>query len=70
MTKQQKGGKMKKLLKKVENLMVAATFAEAGEHETAEEILKEEKRLEKRDATRPTQRPRLPGPYNVQIKVL
>ena len=33
---------MKKLIRKIEKLMVAATFAEAGEHETAREIMKEE----------------------------
>jgi len=50
---------MKKLVKKLETLMAAATFAEAGEHETAREIMKEEdKRPEKRDKIRPSQRPR------------
>ena len=51
---------MKRLIKKVEALMAAAKFAEAGEHETAREIMKEEKRSDKRDDARPTQRPR-PG---------
>ncbi len=51
---------MKKLIKKVETLMAAAAFAEAGEHETAREIMKEEKRSDKRDDARPAQRPR-PG---------
>lgn len=50
---------MKKLIKKIERMMVAATFAEAGEHDTAREILEEEKRAEKREITRPTQRPGL-----------
>ncbi len=50
---------MKRLIRKIEKLMVAATFAEAGEHETAREIMKEEdKRLEKRDNIRPSRRPR------------
>ena len=49
---------MKKLIKKIETLMAAATFAEAGEHETAREIMKEEKRSDKRDDARPTTRPR------------
>lgn len=49
---------MKKIFKKLENLMMAITFAEAGEHETAREIMKEQKRLEKRDGTRPSQKPR------------
>ncbi len=48
---------MKKLARKIEKLMVAATFAEAGEHETAREIMKEEKKLEKRDSVRPAKRP-------------
>lgn len=51
---------MKRLLKKIETMMVAATFAEAGEHEAARKIMKEEKRSDKRDDARPTQRPR-PG---------
>ena len=36
---------MKELMKKFEDAMTAATFAEAGETETAREILKEEKRV-------------------------
>ncbi len=48
---------MKRLIKKIENLMMAVTFAEAGEHETAREIMKGKKMLEKRDIIRPTQRP-------------
>lgn len=51
---------MKKLLKKVENLMVAASFAESGEHETAREILKEEKGkdLEREERISPTKKVR------------
>lgn len=49
---------MKKLAKKIERLMVAAAFAEAGEHNTAKEIMKEEKRDEKRDRITPSPRPR------------
>jgi len=45
---------MKSLLKKFEKTMVAATFAEAGEFETARQIMKED-RARKND--RPTQRP-------------
>ncbi len=36
------------LRKKLENLMVAITFAEAGEFETAREVLEREKHVEKR----------------------
>ena len=34
---------MKKLFKKIENIMSAIAFAEAGEHETARHILNEDK---------------------------
>lgn len=37
------------LRKKLENLMVAITFAEAGESETAREVLGREKHVEKRE---------------------
>jgi len=47
---------MKKLMKTLENIYAAAAFAEAGEHETAREIMRDEKRQQKRD--RLTQRPR------------
>lgn len=47
---------MKGLLKKLENIYAAVAFAEAGEFETAREIMRDEKRTEKRD--RKTQRPR------------
>jgi hypothetical protein len=49
--------KMIKLLKKLEDVYAAAAFAEAGEHETAREIMREEKRTEKRDQITP--RPRI-----------
>jgi hypothetical protein len=45
---------MKTLLKKFETAMVAASYAEAGEFETARQIMNEE-RVRKSD--RPTQRP-------------
>lgn len=41
---------MKKLLKWFENTMSAVTFAEEGEFETAREILREEKRTQKKVA--------------------
>jgi hypothetical protein len=42
---------MKRLSEKLEKAMMAVTFAEAGEHETAREIMKED---EKTDRIRPT----------------
>ncbi|MEW6110177.1 MAG: hypothetical protein AB1632_13585 [Nitrospirota bacterium] len=42
---------MKKLLKKLETTMVAVSFAEAGEFETAREIMNEDK---PRKTDRPT----------------
>jgi hypothetical protein len=41
---------------KLEKIMMAITFAEAGEHDTAREFLREEKRPRKQK--RPRQRPR------------
>jgi hypothetical protein len=43
---------MKNFLKKFEDIYSAVAFAEAGEHETAKEILRGEKRIQKRDKTR------------------
>jgi hypothetical protein len=43
--------------KKSERIMLAITFAEAGEHETARDFLREGKVLRKR--VRPSPRPRL-----------
>ncbi len=45
---------MKTLLRKFETAMVAATFAEAGEFETARRIMSEDR---PRKNQRPTQRP-------------
>lgn len=39
---------MKRLMKKLENVYAAAAYAEAGEHETARELMREEKRDQKR----------------------
>lgn len=49
---------MKRLMQKLERIFVAATFAEAGEFETARDILREDKRLQKLDRTTPISRPR------------
>jgi hypothetical protein len=49
---------MKKLIKKLESLYAAAAFAEAGEVDTAREILREEKRLQKVDRIVSTERAR------------
>jgi hypothetical protein len=49
---------MKSLLEKFETTMVAATFAEEGEFETARQIMKEETvRKSDRPATRDQKRP-------------
>ena len=54
---------MKKFMKKLENVYAAAAFAEAGEHDTAREMLREEKRDQKRDTavSRPRKQLRAPG---------
>ena len=49
---------MKGLMKRLENMFVAATFAEAGEFETARDIMREDERPQKVDRTTPTSRPR------------
>jgi hypothetical protein len=38
--------KMKKLVKKLENIFAAAAFAESGEAETAREIIRERKTVD------------------------
>jgi hypothetical protein len=50
--------KMKKLAKKLERLFSAVAFAEAGEYETAREILREEERPQKVDRISATKRTR------------
>jgi hypothetical protein len=49
---------MKGLTKKIENLFVAITFAEAGEFETAREYLREEDRPRQFERVVPSLRPR------------
>jgi hypothetical protein len=49
---------MKGLMKRLENVFVAATFAEVGEFETARDILREDKRAQKVDRITPSIRPR------------
>jgi len=49
---------MKGLMKRLENMFVAATFADAGEFETARDILREDKRPQKVDRITPSIRPR------------
>jgi hypothetical protein len=46
------------LMKRLENMLVAATFAEAGELDTARDILREDKRPQKVDRITPSSRPR------------
>ena len=54
---------MKKFMKKIENIFAAVAFAEAGEHETAREILREDKQDQKRGrvSQRPRKQLRAPG---------
>ncbi len=54
---------MKGFAKKLEDIFTAITFAEAGEFETAREILRERKREQKRDTqvARKTARLTAPG---------
>jgi hypothetical protein len=55
---------MKRLLRKIENIYAAVAFAEAGEFDTAREILRDEERHQKRKRThtRKTSRRRLRAP--------
>jgi len=54
---------MKRFLKRLENIYAAVAFAEAGEFETAREIMREEKRPQKveRITPRPRKQLRAPG---------
>jgi len=49
---------MKKLLKKLEDIYAAAAFAEAGEFDTAKDIMRKEERPQKRDRITPAKRVR------------
>lgn len=49
---------MRGLMKRLENMFVAPTFAQAGEFETARDILREDKRPQKIDRVTPGSRPR------------
>lgn len=53
---------MKKLLKKLENIYAAVAFAEAGEVDTARDILREEERPQKRERITPRPRKELRAP--------
>lgn len=57
-----KEGIMKKLLKKFENIYAAVAFAEAGEVDTARDIMREEDRARKRERITPRPRPQLRAP--------
>ena len=47
----------KRALSKWDKIMMAITFAEAGEHETAKDILEQTDKKQKRPETRVEQRP-------------
>ena len=49
---------MKELMKKLDKIFVAAAFAEAGEYDTARDILREDKKKQKVDRKTPSSRPR------------
>ena len=50
-------------MEKLEDVFAAAAFAEAGEHETAKEMMKKQPRDQKRDVVdaRPRKQMRAPG---------
>lgn len=47
---------MKRLARKFENMMMAVTFAEAGEHETAREIIRNDDRQDKTGRLKPSKK--------------
>jgi hypothetical protein len=53
---------MKNFLKKLENIYTAVAFAEAGEFDTAREMMKEEKQIQKRERITPRPRMQLRAP--------
>lgn len=53
---------LKRLLKRLEDIYAAAAFAEEGEHDTAREIMREEKREQKVDRITPRPRKQLRAP--------
>jgi hypothetical protein len=57
-SKERRCKKMKRFMKKLENVFAAAAFAEAGEFDTARDILREDKRPQRVDRVTPSSRPR------------
>jgi hypothetical protein len=57
-----KGGKVMGIREKFERIMMAITFAEAGEHDTAREFLQERKRPRKQERPRRRPRPQMRAP--------
>ncbi len=53
---------MKNFLKKLEDIYSTVAFAEAGEFETAKEIMREEKKTQKRERITPRPRKQLRAP--------
>jgi hypothetical protein len=47
---------MKRLARKFENMMMAITFAEAGEHETAREMIRDNDRPDRTDRAKPSKK--------------